>query len=144
MKLIEQSVELLNVQDYEDVVRLVEGSGRLCYKSKPSKDLKGAEKFIQNLIRAGHESVVEHLSISAKITTSRNITHQIVRHRLHSYSQLSSRYVNQSDEFGIKVIRPNITLGSKEYELFRDAIESSEHAYLSLKAMGVKNDIARE
>ena len=85
MKFIEQSVELLNEQDYGTVVRLLEQAGRTCYQSNRSETLGGAEKFLQNLIRAGHESVVEHLNITVKFVTSRNITHQIVRHRLSSY-----------------------------------------------------------
>lgn len=144
MKIVEQNAKLLNKQDYETAVRLVESAGRLCYQSEPSKDLEGAEKFINNLIKAGHESVVEHLSISMLLTTNRNISHQIVRHRIASYSQLSSRYVVQGGEFGIEVIPPAFPIGSDEYEIFRTSVESAEHAYNKLKSMGVKNDLARE
>lgn len=144
MKFIEQSVELLNEQDYETVVRLLEQAGRACYQSKRSDTLEGAEKFLQNLIRAGHESVVEHLSITVKFVTSRNITHQIVRHRLSSYSQLSTRYVNQTKDGGLEVIKPALPIGSEEWNEFKNSVEESEYTYNKLKAKGVKNDLARE
>ena len=144
MKFIEQSVELLNEQDYGTAVRLLEQAGRTCYQSDRSETLGGAEKFLQNLIRAGHESVVEHLNITVKFVTSRNITHQIVRHRLASHSQMSTRYVNQTKDGGLKVIKPALQMGSEEWEEFENSVNESEYTYNKLKAKGVKNDIARE
>lgn len=141
MELIKQEVELLNKQDYESVVRLVEQSGRTCYQSKRSDTLEGAEKFIQNLINAGHESVVEHLNITLVLTTSRNITHQIVRHRLASYSQMSTRYVNQTKN-GLQVIDPE--LDEQGMHEFKKSVEFAERQYNTFKDMGYRNDLARE
>ena len=144
MKIIKQKAELLNKQDYETVVRLVEGAGRTCYQSRRSETLEGAEKFIRNIIKSGHESVIEHLSITVKFTTNRNITHQIVRHRLASYSQMSTRYVNQSKEEGIEVINPFDNQTSTEFNIFKDAMEVTEGLYEQLIERGVHKDIARD
>lgn len=144
MKIVKQKAELLNKQDYETVVRLVESAGRTCYQSKTSDTLEGAEKFIRNIIKSGHESVIEHLSITVKFITNRNITHQIVRHRLASYSQMSTRYVNQSKDGDIEVINPFDNQTSTEFNIFKDAMEVTEGLYEQLIERGVHKDIARD
>ena len=82
---------------YDDVLSKIEQATRLCYRSKRSETREGREKFLKNLIGVGHESIIEHSSLSFLITTDRACANQIVRHRLASYSQESSRYVNLSD-----------------------------------------------
>lgn len=85
MKIIEPSVELAQNLDAAEIMRHIERAGRVCYKSESRISDTSAEKFIANIIKSGHESVIEHVSITFKIVCDRGVTHEIVRHRLASY-----------------------------------------------------------
>ncbi len=85
MKIIEASVELAQELDAEKIMRHIERAGRVCYKSESRISDKSAEKFIANIIKSGHESVIEHVSITFKIICDRGVSHELVRHRLASY-----------------------------------------------------------
>lgn len=94
MRIGKQKVELLNPQSYEELTEKIEIAGRVCYQSEPKGD---PEKFIKMIIKRGHESVLEHGSLTFKLRTNRAIANEIVRHRLASYSQESTRYVKYDD-----------------------------------------------
>lgn len=81
--------------DADAILHRIEYAGRVCYRSQ-TKDIPRA--FVRRLIASGHESVLEHCSLSAEIVCSRACSHQIVRHRLCAYSQESQRYVNYSKQ----------------------------------------------
>ena len=85
MKIIESSVELVSELDAEKIMKHIERAGRVCYKSESRISDTSAEKFIANIIKSGHESVIEHVSLTFKIICDRGVTHEIVRHRLASY-----------------------------------------------------------
>lgn len=85
MKIIEPSVELAQDLNAAEIMRHIERAGRVCYKSESNISDTSAEKFIANIIKSGHESVIEHVSITFKIICDRGISHEIVRHRLASY-----------------------------------------------------------
>lgn len=109
MKIIRQSWEFLNKPDAEQALRLIETAGRVCYKTEGSAGPGTAPDFIRKRIATGHLSVIEHVNITVRIITDRGATHEIVRHRLASYSQESTRYCNYSQlKFGreITVILP--------------------------------------
>ena len=98
VRILENKVELLKENlSYDDVLSKIEQATRLCYRSKRSETREGREKFLKNLMAVGHGSIIEHGSLSFLITTDRACANQIVRHRLASYSQESTRYVNLSD-----------------------------------------------
>lgn len=98
VRILENKVELVKENlSYDDVLSKIEQATRLCYRSKRSETREGREKFLKNLIAVDHGSIIEHGSLSFLITTDRACANQIVRHRLASYSQESSRYVNLSD-----------------------------------------------
>lgn len=146
MKIVNQNIEVLTKTPYEDAVRLVEEAGRTCYKSDSKGTVEGAEKFIRGIIKRGHESVIEHFTITVKVITDRGTTHQIVRHRLASYSQESTRYCNYSkDKFGneITVIKPNFDEDSLNYKNWKSCCEDSEIAYLHLLGDGATPEQAR-
>lgn len=108
MRIGKQKVELLNPQSYEEITEKIEIAGRVCYQSEPKGD---PEKFIRMIIKRGHESVLEHGSLTFKVRTNRAIANEIVRHRLASYSQESTRYVKYDNiEFipGEKLKDPNL------------------------------------
>lgn len=146
MKIVNQSIEVLTKTPYEDAVSLVEEAGRTCYKSETKGTVEGAEKFIRGIIKSGHESVIEHFTITVRVITDRGTTHQIVRHRLASYSQESTRYCNYSkDKFGneITVIKPNFNEDSLNYKNWKACCEDSEIAYLHLLGDGATPEQAR-
>lgn len=93
MRLLQQSVELVDKDyDFTQALKKIELAGRTCYKSEDLITEDSYQRFIQSLIKRGHESVIEHVSLSFKVVTNRAISHEIVRHRLASYSQESTRY----------------------------------------------------
>lgn len=85
MKIIEPSVELVDDFDAVAIMKKIERAGRVCYKSEGNIKDDSAEKFIRGIIKRGHESVIEHASISFKIICDRGVTHELVRHRIASY-----------------------------------------------------------
>lgn len=92
-----------------------------------------SKKFIQKIIESGHETILEHEKVTVRIICDRGVTHEIVRHRIASYSQESTRYCNYSNEkFGgeITFIQPDFELSSEDKELLK-IIES--HYLLRLK-----------
>ena len=101
MKIINPSVQLEDEIDGQAILKKLERIGRTCYKSENNITEDSAERFIQNIIKSGHESVLEHVNISVRVICDRGVTHELVRHRIASYSQESTRYCNYSnDKFG--------------------------------------------
>lgn len=87
--------------DGKDILCKLEKAARTCYKSEDKITEKSAEKIIKSIINRGHESVLEHEKITVRIICDRGVTHELVRHRMASYSQESTRYCNySSDKFG--------------------------------------------
>lgn len=98
VRILENKVELVKENlSYDEVLSKIEQATRLCYRSKRSETREGREKFLKNLMAVGHGSIIEHGSLSFLVTTDRACANQIVRHRIASYSQESSRYVDLSD-----------------------------------------------
>lgn len=147
MKIIKPSFEILTVLDGQEIMRTIERIGRVCYKSEDRMDAESAGRFIKNLLSRGHESVIEHISVTAKVICDRGVSHEIVRHRIASYSQESTRYCNYSlGKFGneLTVIRPCFWEESDErYEIWRASMEAAEGAYLDLISKGASPQEAR-
>ena len=101
------SVEILHpsFNDMQHWPKIIELAGRTCYKSEDKITDGSAEKFVQMLIKRGHESVLEHQSMTVRFTISRAASHQLVRHRLCAFSQESQRYVTYKG--ALHVIVPN-------------------------------------
>lgn len=134
MRIGKQQVELLNPQSYEELAEKIEIAGRVCYQSEPKGD---PEKFIRMIIKRGHESVLEHGSLTFKVRTNRAIANEIVRHRLASYSQESTRYVKYDD---IEFIPGDRFEGS----FAEDMLIRIEYTYQILIAKGLKPEEARD
>lgn len=136
MKIIEPKVELVNAPDYATLLSTVEQAGRTCYKSEDKITDGSAEKFVRNILKRGHEAVIEHASLTVRFTCDRGVSHEIVRHRLAAYCQESTRYCNYSKEgFGseITVIKPCfLEDGTGSYVVWRDACEMAEAYYFRL------------
>ena len=147
MRIIESKVEIITPIDGQAILKHIEQVGRVCYKSEDKITTDSAKMFVAGLIRKGHEAVIEHFNITVKFTTDRGISHEIVRHRLASYAQESSRYVNYSkDKFGneISVIKPSeIEEGTTACKNWKTAMKTAEIAYLALIENGCKPQTAR-
>lgn len=147
MKIIESSVELVDDFDTVAIMKKIERAGRVCYKSEGSIKDDSAEKFIRGIIKRGHESVIEHASVSFKIICDRGITHELVRHRIASYSQESSRYCDYSaGKFGgeLTFIKPCFWRDDdKNFQLWKESMEFAEKNYLALRANGARPEEAR-
>lgn len=140
MKIIEPKVELINSPSYSGLLSLIELAGRTCYKSESKITEDNAEKFVRNILKRGHEAVIEHGSVTVRFTCDRGVSHEIVRHRLASYCQESTRYCNYSkDGFGgeITVIEPSwCSEGDPAYEVWKKACQRAELAYFDLMSIG--------
>jgi len=147
MKVIAPSHEILYLPDEGFILRHIEAAGRVCYKSEDRITEDSAYAFVQRLLDSGHHSVLEHGSITVRFVCDRGISHELVRHRLASYSQESTRYANYSkNKFGneITVIRPCFwSEDSLEYQIWLDAVKQAEQAYMNLIASGIKPEQAR-
>ena len=136
MKIIEPSVELINAPEYKTLLTTIEAAGRTCYKSEDKITDGSAEKFVWGIIKRGHEAVIEHGFLSVRFVCDRGVSHEIVRHRLASFCQESTRYCNYNKEgFGseITVIRPStFEKGNSTYPIWKRACEHAEIAYFDL------------
>jgi thymidylate synthase (FAD) len=131
----------------EEVLALIERAGRTCYKSEDKIASGTAETFVGRILASGHESVIEHSSATVRIICDRGVTHELVRHRLASFSQESTRYANYArDRFGreITVIRPFFWQDDPaKYAIWEKAMVACEAAYLALMDAGAKAQEAR-
>ena len=149
MRIVPPSFKILDMTggNPEQLLRLIELSGRVCYKSEDKIDDNSHEKFIGSVIKRGHEAVIEHGIITCKIICDRGVTHEIVRHRLASYCQESTRYCNYSnDKFGseITVIKPCFwERDSEEYQIWAQACNCAESRYFDLLIAGATPQEAR-
>lgn len=143
MKLINQTWEWISIPQMP--LETIERAGRVCYKSEEKISLGSAEKFVGMIIKRGHESVIEHASASMRFITNRGVTHELVRHRLCSFSQESTRYVRY-DKDDIEFIRPVWwnEMDSNTQKLWCNSLEQAEKAYLEALEHGLKPEQARE
>lgn len=139
----------------------IERIGRVCYKSENSitGDGESAKKFVAMLIRAGHEAMIEHSSLSVKFTVDRGVSHELVRHRIASFAQESTRYCNYAkDKFGAECtyidLAGGIALDNKMRGMSTDeidsvltewqlAMEDAEKHYMKMLELGATPQIAR-
>lgn len=105
MRLIRPSFEILTTGGI-DILYDIEAAGRTCYKSEAFITDQSARLFVQRLIKRGHESVLEHKTISVRVICDRGVSHELVRHRIASYSQESTRYCDYKGDHITFVIPP--------------------------------------
>lgn len=148
MKIIEPYVEIVTPIDGAAVLNHIERCGRVCYKSEDRITEDSAERFIRSILRRGHESVLEHYALTVRFVVDRGVSHEIVRHRIASYSQESSRYCNYSGgKFGgeITVIKPCFfKAGSPEYIAWKNACQGAEDTYMEMLKDGCSPEQARD
>ena len=169
MLIVEPSFEILDLPYRAFMLTKIETAGRTCYKSasklcpaccgsgyggvfEPCPECDGdgsltAIGFLDKITSSGHLSVIEHASATVKLVCDRGVTHELVRHRLASFSQESTRYCNYGDgRFGreITVIRPFFwDVDSAKYEVWKRAMEFAENSYMALIEAGASAQEAR-
>lgn len=147
MKIVNASYEILTLVNHDEILKKLELIGRVCYKSEDRISDNSASDFIKRIIKSGHESVIEHFSISVKFICDRGVSHEIVRHRIASFSQESTRYCNYiKDKFDnqITFIKPCFwDEGSHNYEIWRETVQATEKNYFELISNGAKPKEAR-
>jgi thymidylate synthase (FAD) len=158
MKIIKPSYEIMTPINRNEILKSIEIAGRTCYKSEDKITDDSASKFVTMLINRGHEAMIEHQSLTVKFVCDRGVSHEIVRHRIASYAQESTRYCNYSNEkFGneITVILPfwfadihenGFEFGDRlgqQYSDWERAMESCEKYYFEMLKDGATPQEAR-
>lgn len=141
MIIVAQSATLLS--HTPDPELLLERAGRTCYKSEDKITPESAPRFVEMICQRNHESVLEHASATILFTTDRGITHELVRHRLCSYSQESTRYVNYYKKGEIRVVKP-LGLTDAQYNIWHLAMGAAEQMYNQMMDLGAKPEQARD
>lgn len=157
MKLIRPSYEILTPLDGAGILKNIEAIGRVCYKSEALIKKGSAEKLVQKLIDSKHESVLEHAYMTVKFICDRGVSHELVRHRIASFTQESTRYCNYSKGgFGNEltfIIPPWVSDAdisrmsidpARGAEIWYEAMLDAEGAYLGLLRLGWKPEQARD
>lgn len=145
MKIINQRFEILTPLDGYKILKHLELCGRVCYKSEKDITSKSCVEFVKRIIQKRHESVLEHYSFSVRFITNRAIANEIVRHRIASFSQESTRYCNySSDKFDneITVIEPGL-IEMTQHEEWQFCCNKAESQYFQLLHLGATPQLAR-
>lgn len=145
----------------KEELQMIERIGRVCYKSedKITEDGESAKKFVRMLINAHHEAMIEHSTLSVMFTVDRGVSHEMVRHRIASFAQESTRYVNYSkDKYGSEInvidLAPGIALDRRMQDMPAETIEAilnewelamldAEKHYMKMIELGATAQIAR-
>lgn len=147
MQAIKPYTQILNDINGQEILKKIELIGRTCYKSEDLIKEESAEKFVAGLIKRGHEAMLEHASITVKFVVDRGISHEIVRHRMASFAQESTRYCNYAkDKFGNEVtfiIPPYLDFKSEGWNTWKDTMKACEDAYFKLLDIGLTAQEAR-
>lgn len=147
MKIIKPGFEILTDLSPAAVLKHIELCGRTCYKSEVKITEESYLTFVKDIIKRGHEAVLEHFNITVKIICDRGVSHEIVRHRLASYCQESTRYCNYAkDNFDgeIAVIEPLfLTPNTFAYNKWKNTCVTAERAYFDLLNWGCSPQEAR-
>ena len=143
MRLINASFEILTPIHGQSILRRIEHYARTAYQSVDRMNENSAERLVRHLIKCGHESVLEHVSLSVKFICDRGISHELVRHRLASFTQESTRYCNYIRN-GITFIKPCYwSEQSKDFDMWARQMQAVEDLYNSYIRTGSKPQEAR-
>ena len=147
MQAIKPYTQIYQDFDGEKVLKKIEAVARTCYKSEGKIAEGSAEKMVAALIRNGHEAMLEHQSITVKFVVDRGVSHELVRHRIASFAQESTRFCNYSkDKFDSEVtfiIPEYLDYGSTAFDIWKEQMESAEKAYFDMLEFGLSPQEAR-
>lgn len=142
MQVIRQSCQWVTPPPV-NTLEILELCGRVAYKSEDRITPGSAEKFLSLILTKKHESVLEHVSASMRFITDRGVSHELVRHRIASFTQESTRYVNYEKRGMTFVIPVDIDTGSWQYTYWVNHMHDSEWRYNALIGTGASPQLAR-
>ena len=147
MRLIKPYAEICKDFDGEEMLKKIERVARTCYKSEGKIKDGSARKMVAGLIKSGHDAMLEHASVTVKFVVDRGISHELVRHRMASFAQESTRYCNYiKDDFGSEItfiIPKHLDGESAAYDAWKSVMEYCEDAYFYLLNIGFMPQEAR-
>lgn len=147
MQAIKPYTQIYQNFDGQNILEKIEAVARTCYKSEGKIQEGSAAKLVAGLIKSGHEAMLEHASVTVKFVVDRGISHELVRHRVASFAQESTRYCNYSkDDFGSEVtfILPYfLDYGTKGFNIWKEQMKSAEKAYFDMLDFGLSPQEAR-
>jgi len=146
MKIIQQSHEILRAD--ESALKFIEIAARNCYKSEDKITHESSKKIVSQLIKSNHMAMIEFSDMVVKFITDRSVTHELVRHRLCSFSQTSQRYVNYSKpkfNHEIEFIKPIFfdDWSKEQQQIWINLMREAEYSYMKLTSLGIKAEEAR-
>ena len=148
MRVINAGYEIISELNGEEILKHIERCARVCYKSEDRITEDSAEKMVAALIRSGHEAMLEHYSFTVKFICDRGISHELVRHRLSSFAQESSRYCCYAkDKFGKELTFINPCFwdpDSDNYARWFHEMDEAEKTYLAMIEDGATPEQARD
>lgn len=147
MQAIKPYTQIYDDFDGQKILKKIEQVARTCYKSEGKIKDGSAEKMVAALIKSGHEAMLEHASVTVKFVVDRGISHELVRHRLASFAQESTRYCNYSkDDFGSEItfiIPDYLEYKSEGWNTWKQSMKQAEDAYFKLLDIGLTPQEAR-
>lgn len=147
MKAIKPYTQIYLDFDGQKMLEKIKQVARTCYKSEGRIKEGSAEKMVKALVNSGHEAMLEHASVTVKFVVDRGISHEIVRHRMASFAQESTRYCNYSkDDFGSEItfiIPDYLEYKSEGWNIWKESMKQSEDAYFKMLDFGLSPQQAR-
>ena len=147
MQAIKAYTQIYNDFDGQKILEKIEKVARTCYKSEEKIQEEKKKKMVASLIKSGHEAMLEHVSITVKFVVDRGISHELVRHRLASFAQESTRYCNYSkDDFGSEItfiIPEYLDYKSAGWNTWKETMKACEDSYFKLLDIGLTPQEAR-
>lgn len=148
MRVINAGYEIISELNGEEILKHIERCARVCYKSEDRITDGSAEKMVAALIRSGHEAMLEHYSFTVKFICDRGIANELVRHRIASFAQESSRYCCYAkDKFGKELTFINPCFwepDSDNYARWFHEMDEAEKTYLAMIEDGATPEQARD
>ncbi len=150
MKIIDPKTTVEWIETEEQILKRLERIGRTAYKSEHKITKDSAVDFVKMIIKRGHLSVLEHATVSTRVICDRGISHEIVRHRIASYTQESTRYCNYSKDkhkseitFVLPYFLREVSIDDFAYVKWHDTVAMCEQTYLIMVACGYTPQEAR-
>ena len=142
VKLYEPQAVLVNEINSQEVLETISFAGRMAWQKDWNKD---PESFVRHILKMNHESVIEHVCFNFALLTDRATSHEIVRHRMSSFTQLSQRYVSYADtEKPVPIVLSTDLDNDAKYLITESAITSVSEYRLGVSFGGVKPEVARQ
>ena len=144
MIIVKPSIEVLTRPNRLEALTLIEYVARTCYKSEDRITADSCVRMVKSLVNNQHLAMLEHVFATVKVICDRGVSHELVRHRLASYAQESTRYCNYGHAGEITVIKPRFfEEDTLKYDIWKAACKQCEVRYLQLLASGATPQEAR-